>query len=200
VRLEGTLDAFSLPDIFQLLSFTKKTGTLHLRRDGAAGAVHVRDGAITGARADVARHELSRRLLGTGLVDDEALASAAEALTADGSLSLARLLVERAGLDADRARSVAVEQIADAVFSLQRWSGGEFAFVMDEADPDDLGASVPVGDVVAESERRVAVWAQLVEHVPRPTPWSPSTRPRPPSRPPAVTSGRCCPWSTAAAP
>jgi hypothetical protein len=89
VRLEGTLDAFSLPDIFQLLSFTKKTGTLHLRRDGAAGAVHVRDGAITGARADVARHELSRRLLGTGLVDDEALASAAEALTADGSLSLA---------------------------------------------------------------------------------------------------------------
>jgi hypothetical protein len=97
VRLEGTLDAFSLPDIFQLLSFTKKTGTLHLRREGAAGAVHVRDGAITGARADVARHELSRRLLGTGLVDDEALASAAEALTADSSLSLAQLLVERAG-------------------------------------------------------------------------------------------------------
>ena len=28
MKLEGTLDAFSLPDIFQLLSFTKKTGTL----------------------------------------------------------------------------------------------------------------------------------------------------------------------------
>ena len=49
MRLEGTLDAFSLPDIFQLLSFTKKTGALHLRRPvdaaGAAqhGVVHVRD-------------------------------------------------------------------------------------------------------------------------------------------------------------
>jgi hypothetical protein len=84
--------------------------------------VHVRDGAITGARADVTRHELSRRLLGTGLVDDEALASAAEALTADASLSLAQLLVERAALDADRARAVAVDQITDAVFSLQRWT------------------------------------------------------------------------------
>jgi hypothetical protein len=168
VRLEGTLDAFSLPDIFQLLSFTKKTGTLHLRREGAAGAVHVRDGAITGARADVARHELSRRLLGTGLVDDEALASAAEALTADPSLSLAQLLVERAGLDADRARSVAVDQVTDAVFSLQRWPAGEFAFVIDETDPDDLGASVPVADVVAESERRLTAWAQLVQHVPAP--------------------------------
>jgi hypothetical protein len=123
---------------------------------------------VTGARADVARHELSRRLLGTGLVDDEALASSAEALTADSSLSLARLLAEHAGLDAEQARSVAVDQIADAVFSLQRWSNGEFAFAMDELDPDDLGASVPVADVVAESERRVAAWARLVEHVPAP--------------------------------
>ena len=26
MKLEGSLDAFSLPDIFQLLSFTKKSG------------------------------------------------------------------------------------------------------------------------------------------------------------------------------
>ncbi len=76
MRLEGTLDAFSLPDIFQLLSFTKKTGTLHLRREAAHGAVHLREGAVTGARSDVARQELCRRVLGGGLVDDEALAAA----------------------------------------------------------------------------------------------------------------------------
>ena len=34
MKLEGSLDAFSLPDIFQLLSFTKKSGGLHLRHDG----------------------------------------------------------------------------------------------------------------------------------------------------------------------
>ena len=28
MKLEGSLDAFSLPDIFQLLSFTKKGGSL----------------------------------------------------------------------------------------------------------------------------------------------------------------------------
>ena len=63
---------------------------------------------------------------------------------------------------------MAVDQIADAVFSLHRWPEGEFAFVMDEADPDDLGASVAVADVVAETERRVAAWGGLVEHVPAP--------------------------------
>lgn len=173
MRLEGTLDAFSLPDIFSLLSMTKKTGTLHLHRvrDGEAplhGAVHLRDGAVTGARADVARQELCRRLLGTGLVDDEALASAAEDLTADGSLSLARLLAEKADLAADRAQAVAVEQMKDAVFSLLRWNDGEFAFVVAEVDPDDLGASQTVEELVAEGQRRLTAWGELVAQVPAP--------------------------------
>jgi hypothetical protein len=168
VRLEGTLDAFSLPDIFQLLSFTKKTGTLHLRRETAHGAVHLREGAVTGARADVARQELSRRLLGSGLVDDEALAAAAEELASDGSLSLAQLLAEKAELDVEQVKQVAGEQATDAVFSLLRWADGEFAFVVDEVDPDDLGATVPVEEVVAEGQRRLEAWASLVEQVPAP--------------------------------
>ena len=38
MRLEGSLDAFSLPDIFQLLSFTRKTGGLHLAHHGLRDA------------------------------------------------------------------------------------------------------------------------------------------------------------------
>ena len=173
MRLEGTLDAFSLPDIFQLLSFTKKTGTLHLHRmrDSEAplhGAVHLREGAVTGARADVSRQELGRRMLGSGLVDDDALAAAAEELANDSSLSLAQLLAEKGGLDVEQVKDVAAEQATDAVFSLLRWSDGEFAFVVDENDPDDLGATIPVDEVVAEGQRRLAAWAELVEQVPAP--------------------------------
>ena len=168
MRLEGTLDAFSLPDIFQLLSFTKKTGTLHLRREAAHGAVHLRDGAVTGARADMGRQELGRRLLGAGLIDDEVLASAAEDLAGEPSLSLAQLLAEKGELAADAVRELAAEQAHDAVFSLLRWPDGEFAFVVDEPDPDDLGASLPVESVVTEGQRRIAAWAELVESVPAP--------------------------------
>ncbi len=168
MRLEGTLDAFSLPDIFQLLSFTQKTGTLHLRREGAHGAVHLRAGSVTGGRADMSRQELGRRLLGTGLVDDEVLAAAAEELAGDATLSLAQLLAEKGRLDVDTVRDLAAEQANDAVFSLLRWPDGEFAFVVDESDPDDLGALLPVDQVVAEGERRMAAWGALVESVPAP--------------------------------
>jgi hypothetical protein len=165
MRLEGTLDAFSLPDIFQLLSYTKKTGTLHLRRtadsgDDAHGVVHLRDGAVTGARADVRRQALGRRIIGAGVVDDNALAAAVSRVQSDPSCGLARALADAGSLSEEFGRALAAEQASDAVFELLRWPDGEFAFVVDEADPDDLGAVVAVEDVVAEGQRRLQTWAE----------------------------------------
>lgn len=162
MRLEGTLDAFSLPDIFQLLSYTKKTGTLHLRRetDGVAGhgVVHLRDGAVTGARADVQRQALGRRIVGAGVVDDVALAESVARVEQDGSGGLARALAESGSLSEEFGRALAAEQATDAVFDLLRWPEGEFAFVVDELDPDDLGAALSVEEVVAEGRRRLQTW------------------------------------------
>ena len=80
MKLEGSLDAFSLPDIFQLLSFTKKTGGLHLASDGADGVVFFAAGQVTGASADSSRQPLARRLVGSGAVTDDALVAAVDAV------------------------------------------------------------------------------------------------------------------------
>jgi hypothetical protein len=166
VRLEGTLDAFSLPDIFQLLSYTKKTGTLHLRREGQHGVVHLRDGAVTGGRGNAAGQALGRRLVGAGLVDDDALADAVEKVLDEPGSGLAKALADTGKLDTESLRALAAEQATDAVFELLRWPDGDFAFVVDETNPDDLGASLPVEEVVAEGRRRLETWSLLTEKVP----------------------------------
>ena len=179
MRLEGTLDAFSLPDIFQLLSYTKKTGTLHLRRDGQHGLVHLRDGAVTGGRGNAECQALGRRLVGAGLVDDDVLADAVEKVLDAPGLGLARALADSGRLDGELLKGLAAEQATDAVFELLRWPDGDFAFVVDEPDPDDLGAALPVEDVVAEGRRRIDALAALTETVPSstavialsPSPW-----------------------------
>jgi hypothetical protein len=170
MRLEGTLDAFSLPDIFQLLSYTKKTGTLHLRRDAHSvvqhGVVHLRDGAVTGGRGDAACQALGRRMVGAGLVSDKDLADAVELLLDTPGDGLGKTLVAQGAVEEDDAQRLAMEQAKDAVFELLRWENGEFAFVMDEPDPDDVGASVAVEDVVAEGRLRLEAWPALAEKVP----------------------------------
>ena len=169
MRLEGTLDAFSLPDIFQLLSYTKKTGALHLRRDQQHGVVHLRDGAVTGARSDVGRQALGRRLVGSGLVGDDALADAVEKVLDHPGSGLARAIADGGSIEPELLGRVAAEQATDAVFDLLRWPDGDFAFVVDEADPDDLGAVLPVEDVVAEGRRRIEAWGSLSTAVPQAT-------------------------------
>jgi hypothetical protein len=161
VKLEGTLDAFSLPDIFSLLSMTKKTGGLHLRRSSAHGAVYFADGMITGGASDVDRQSLARRIAGSGRVADEALTAAITHVRLGGEVGVARVLRDADAIDEGILHSLVTEQITDAVFDLMRWADGSFAFVVDEPNRDGVGVSSSAEDVVIEARRRLDVWASL---------------------------------------
>jgi hypothetical protein len=168
VRLEGTLDAFSLPDIFQLLSFTKKTGALHLRRGDVHGVVFFAAGSVTGASADQGRQALGRRLVGAGHVSDEALMHAVDRAAGDAGIGLAKALSEAGAADESVLSSLMAEQAIDSVFDLLRWPEGDFGFVVDETNPDDLGVSLPVDDVVSEARRRLDYWQTVSRTIPSP--------------------------------
>jgi hypothetical protein len=49
VALQGTLDAFGLAEVLQLLAATEKTGCLRVEGDGGQGEVWLRDGRVTAA-------------------------------------------------------------------------------------------------------------------------------------------------------
>ncbi len=164
VRLEGTLDAFGLPDILQLLAFTRKSGALRLSAPPATGVVRVRDGAICAASSDTSRQVLARRVVGAGLVDDDALRRAVEAVGPGHGVVAG--LVEAGAVDEQTLLPVAAEQATDAVGELLRWTAGEFSFVVDDTDPDALPLQLAVDEVVAEGQRRGAVWNELVAVIP----------------------------------
>jgi hypothetical protein len=167
VRLEGSLDAFSLPDIFSLLSMTKKTGGLHLRRDGAHGVVWFTTGALTGGASDVSRQSLARRVVGAGVVDEDALTAAVDRATQE-ELGVVRALQQAGAVDEGVLHELTSEHVVDTVFDLLRWADGDFAFVIDEPNPDDIGVSRQVEDVVTEARRRLEAWGAVSATVPSP--------------------------------
>jgi hypothetical protein len=168
MTLEGSLDAFSLPDIFQLLSFTKKTGALHITGPSAQGVVHFATGSVTGAASDVARQSLGRRLVGAGLLDDAALTTVLEAVAADPSVGFGKAAHDAGAVDDGVLHEQVVEQATDAVFDLLRWLRGDFAFLADEPNPDDLGVALNVEEVITEGRRRLEEWETLTKSVPAP--------------------------------
>ncbi|HEX5018090.1 MAG TPA: DUF4388 domain-containing protein [Actinomycetes bacterium] len=167
MKLEGSLDAFSLPDVFQLLSLTKKSGGLHLTNGQAQGVVFFADGIVTGAISDLARQSLARRLVGLGAVDDAALRRAVERCTAEGA-GVTRSLLEAGAVDPGLVQRLALEQAVDAVFDLLRWPNGDFAFAIGEENPDEVGLSVPAEQVVGDAAARRDAWEALSRLIPSP--------------------------------
>jgi hypothetical protein len=167
VRLEGSLDAFSLPDIFALLSMTKKTGGLHLRRDAAHGVVWFESGLLTGGSAAIERQSLLRRVVAlTGVGPDE-LQAASNLAEAEG-IGLVAALLRAEAVAEEQVRSIAEEHVVDTVFSLLRWDNGDFEFVVDEPDRDPVGVQRAADEVVTEARRRLDEWAGLQGSVPAP--------------------------------
>jgi hypothetical protein len=167
VKLEGSLDAFSLPDIFQLLSFTKKSGGLHLKRASLHGCVYFRDGSVTGATSDDGRQALARRLVGSAAVGDAELGAAVERAAAEG-VGVSRALLDAGAIDLDLLRALVAEQAVDAVFDFLRWADGDFSFTVDEPGPDDVGVVLGVEPIVSDARSRLESWERACRVIPSP--------------------------------
>jgi hypothetical protein len=154
-----------LPDIFSLLSMTKKTGGLHLRRADGHGVVWLRDGLITGGASNLAMLSLGRRLAGSGLIADSHLTAAVDEVARSGESGLARALRDSRAIDEGDLHTVVCEHIIDTVFDLMRWPDGEFEFVIDEANVDDVGVAREVEEIVTEARLRLDNWTGIDERV-----------------------------------
>ena len=170
MNLEGSLDAFGLPDVFALLATTGKTGGLLLRR-GTPSALHgvvwFRDGRNCGASSDRSRASLVRRVVGSGAVDDAALRQAV-ARAVSGGVGVARALLEAGAVDPELMHQAATDQVIDAVFDLLRWPEGDFGFDQFASDVDDVGTSLDHLRVLAEAQARADAWTALELLVPGP--------------------------------
>lgn len=168
MKLEGSLDTFSLPDVFSLLASTKKTGGLYVQQEAGRGVVYFTDGALTGGSADLTRQVLARRLVAAGHADDDALAAAVSAAKGDRATGVAKALKDAGAVDDTVLSQVVAEHLVDTVFDLLRWPDGTFAFQLDEVNPDHVGVTMTPDDAVSEARKRLADWAKVAESVPSP--------------------------------
>lgn len=167
MKLEGSLDAFGLSDVFHLLQATEKTGGLWLRREGTQAVVHLNAGAIVAATLDPARMSLLRRLVMTGAVDEDAIADAATHAADQGTGLVASLQVLNL-VDADVLSAVAEALIVDVVFDLLRWPDGDFSFAADELPADDVGLRLGTAAAVSLARARFERWENAATAVPSP--------------------------------
>jgi hypothetical protein len=170
MALRGSLKDFSLPDVFQLITFSRKTGVLRISGPGdASGAVWFRDGEVFFAQSNWHHELLGERLVAARKITPSALEKALEIRHAEseGGRRLGQVLVAEGYITEKVLEAFVQEQIQDTIFDLMRWEDGEFDFELLPAVVDeDIGLTVSIENVIMEGSRRLDEWARIRKKVP----------------------------------
>src|ERR687892_2199726 len=152
--LKGTLDDFTLSDIFRLLSFTKKTGKLEVKRSAGEGNVFFRDGDVYFAQSSLKKEPLGQKLIRSGSLTEPQLLKALD-LHASTGQRVGEILLEQGAITQEQLVGAVAEQIEDAAFDLLRWELGEFLFEAHERFEVEIPISVSVENLIMEASRRL---------------------------------------------
>jgi len=169
MALRGNLSDFSLPDVFQLVQLSRKTGVLRIHKDGAEGSVWFREGDVFFAQSNWHRELLGHRLVAAGRITTAALAKALEIRRTEpsGGRRLGAILVDEGYISQNVLEAFVQEQIQDTIFDLMRWDSGHFDFeVLPEAVDEDIGLTVSIENIVMEGSRRIEEWNRIRKKVP----------------------------------
>ncbi len=171
MALEGNLKDFSLTDMFRLLASGSKSGTLHVEGTAGEGIVCFRDGQVFHASSSGAGETAGKRLVRSGVISDKQLRQAQGLMKIQkkdkAGRRLGQILVDEGYVEASVLEEFIREQISDALFDLMRWEEGELRFESDELCADvDLGMTVNIDAVLADSGRRLEMWNKIKDKIP----------------------------------
>ena len=138
MSLVGRLEDLALSDIFQIISLSKKTGTLVLKSKAGAAVVVFKNGQIIQAATNNLRDTLGNILISKGAVTETDLGRALLIQKQlKNSKRLGQILVESGAVSQETLEATIREQIEDMIYSLLAWEDGFFNFELGEVQPSD---------------------------------------------------------------
>ncbi|HTF99614.1 MAG TPA: DUF4388 domain-containing protein [Nitrospirota bacterium] len=137
MSLVGRLEDLALPDIFQIISLSKKTGTLVVRSRKGTGMVVFRNGQVIQAASDSIRDSLGNILVSQGMLDETALQRALALQKRQTDMPLGMILVEMGAVSAQTLETVVRKQIEEIIYDLLAWEEGFFNFELGDVAPKD---------------------------------------------------------------
>ena len=137
MSLVGRLEDLALPDIFQIISLSKKTGTLIVRSRKGTGMVVFKNGQVIQAANDGIRDSLGNILVSQGMLNEAALSQALAQQKKSPDKPLGMILVEMGSVPAQTLETVIRKQIEEIIYDLLSWEEGFFNFELGETAPKD---------------------------------------------------------------
>lgn len=138
--LEGYLEDLGISDILQIISLSKKSGTLSLSQERESGTITFLDGQVVRATSSLSTETLGQLLVLHKIVTTQQVnAALARQKTLKDHQPLGAILSSVCQIQPDIIESIVKQQIEKIVFSFFTWSKGKFIFRLGE--PQTFGST-----------------------------------------------------------
>ena len=167
--LQGNIERFTLPEIFQLVSAGRKTGTLGIQRDDDIVMVYFQSGSVIYGYGPRKTYHIGRMLVEKGRITpdqlDEAIAEQADKKSSGKRLG--QILIEKQYIDRADLEQAVRAQVEALVFSLMSWDRGSFKFYENQFPTDEeITVDISTENVVLEGLRRLDEMTRLKDCLP----------------------------------
>jgi len=167
--LQGNIERFTLPEIFQLVSASRKTGTLGIQRDDNIVMVYFRDGSVIYGYGPRKTYHIGRMLVDMGRISPTQLDESISVQAADSGRGkrLGQILIEKRYIDRADLEQVVRRQVEELIYSLMTWDKGSFKFYENQFPTDEeITVKLSTENVVLEGLRRLDEMTRLKDALP----------------------------------
>lgn len=138
MSLEGRLEDLGLPDIFQIIGLSKRSGILTVIHKAGTGRLVFHEGNVIYATSD-RKSRFGYSLLQKGIITYQDLEEALKIQkTAQAKRPLGTILIEMGLVNRDMIEQLLKEHILDVVKDLLMWDTGSFHFDLGSAVDEDI--------------------------------------------------------------
>ena len=163
---QGNLKSLSFPDLLQLLTMGKKTGTLKVSHKEKLKEIYFKQGRIIYAKSSTPEDMLENILLKKGKITREELAKSKQVQQITGK-GLPSTLVYLNLMPKEEVSELVRSQVEEIVFSLFSWDEGDFSFDDGKLpDTDYMVMALNTMNILMEGTRRIDEWSRIRKNLP----------------------------------
>jgi len=163
---QGNLKSLSFPDLLQLLTMGKKTGTLNITMGDKVKEIYFKEGHIIYANSSTSEDMLENILLKKAKITRDELKKAKEVQQITGK-GLPSTLVYLNLMRKEDVSEIVRAQVEEIVFSLFSWPEGDFSFEDGRLpDTDYMVTALNTMNILMEGTRRIDEWARIRKNLP----------------------------------
>ncbi len=153
---QGSLSDKAIAETIREANVDRRTGILHLERQGLNKRIYFDEGSIVFANSDSDSDRLGQFLIRSGKIDESMLSTALQAMKGTGR-RFGRTVVELGVMNEESMTELVAEQIREIVASLFEWDSGNYGFEpIERPVEDDVVVNLSTADIMLSGVRRMS--------------------------------------------